>query len=73
MVVPCLTCTKRDGYKYTFDEKRGFYNYFLTCKDGIKIPQPVPKEGFVCDKYESRCNTVPSGKRSNCIIDVKHS
>ena len=73
MVVPCLTCTKRDSYKYTFDKERGFYNYFLTCKDGIEIPQPVPKEGFTCDKYESRRNMIPTEKRSECAIDVEHS
>lgn len=71
MVVPCLTCHNRDGYKYEYDAERRMFDYYLTCKCGVEIPQPVPKEGFTCDKYDSMRNYAAPAKRSECAIEVK--
>lgn len=73
MVVPCLTCLHRDGYKYAFNEETQAYEYHLTCKNGVQLPVPVPKFGFTCDKYESRKNLTPTSQRSECAIEVDHS
>jgi len=73
MVVPCLTCIHRDGYKYVFNSETREYEYHLTCSNGVSLPVPVPKIGFTCDKYESRKNTTPTSKRSSCSIEVEHS
>ncbi len=70
MVVPCLTCHNRDRYKYTYNEKRRFFDYYLTCKCGVQIPQPVPKEGFECDKYDSVLNYAAPTERKECTVEL---
>lgn len=72
MVVPCLTCHNRGEYKYEYDEKRRFFDYFLTCKCGVEIPQPAPKEGFVCEKYDSMLNYAAPKTRSECAVEIRH-
>lgn len=73
MVVPCLTCYNRDTYKYEYDTKNQIYNYYITCKCGIQIPQPVKKDGFFCEKYDCIRNHTSPAKRSEYAIEVKPS
>lgn len=73
MVVPCLTCTHLGKYEYTVNKERDyFYDYHLSCQCGISIPDPAPKEGFSCEKYENKLATMPRMKRSECAIEVKN-
>ncbi|WP_319378283.1 hypothetical protein [uncultured Methanocorpusculum sp.] len=71
MVVPCLTCLHLDSHEYTYDKERDFYNYRLTCKQGVVLPDPMPKSGFTCDKYENKLASMPRIRRSSCAIDVE--
>jgi len=71
MVVPCLTCSQMATHEYTYDKERDFYNYHITCKLGIVLPDPMPKEGFSCDKYENKLASMPRAVRSQCTIELE--
>jgi len=60
-----------DSHEYTYDKERDFYNYRITCKLGVVLPYPVPKAGFICDKYENKLATMPRIRRSTCAIEVE--
>ncbi|HJJ42551.1 MAG TPA: hypothetical protein O0W90_04475 [Methanocorpusculum sp.] len=74
MVVPCLSCVylDKEKYEYEYDESRGFYNYHLGCKIGVKLPDPMVKDGFTCDKYESRYKGRSPAQRSQCAIEIRN-
>lgn len=71
MVVPCLTCTALDKHEYSQNEETGNFEYHLTCKNGCPLPDPVPKEGFTCDRYENKLAILPRVRRSSCAIEIK--
>ncbi|MPL79450.1 hypothetical protein SDC9_25328 [bioreactor metagenome] len=73
MVVPCLTCLHMDSHEYTYDKERDFYNYRIVCKLGVVLPDPVPKSGLTCDKYENKLASLPRVRRSSCAIEVVQS
>ena len=71
MVVPCLTCTHMATHEYTYNKETTFYDYHLTCELGIVLPDPMPKDGFTCDKYENKLATMPHATRSGVAVEIK--
>lgn len=69
MVVPCLTCTKRESMKYEFDKERGFYNYHIVCTVRADLPDPIPKEGFECPQYAIKPKHMRID-RKQCDVEV---
>jgi len=60
-----------DSYRYIYEEERDLSNYHVICKLGVDLPDPVPKTGFTCDKYENKLATMPRIKRSSCAIEIQ--
>lgn len=73
MVVPCLTCTALGKHEYTINPATGNYEYHLSCERGCPVPEPVPKEGFICSDYENKLAVLPKVRRSSCAIEIRHS
>ncbi len=62
----------QEKYKYVYNQERDFYDYHVACMAGVTVPDPAPKDGFVCEKYENKLSTMPRIKRGECVIEVKN-
>ncbi|MDV0443619.1 hypothetical protein [Methanorbis rubei] len=71
MVVPCLTCTALDKHEYSMNKESGSYEYHVSCSRGIAVPDPMPKEGFVCEQYENKLAVLPRVRRSSCAVEIR--
>lgn len=61
-----------ESHRYLYPEDRDFPDYHIICKLGVDHPDPMPKSGFTCDKYENKLAILPRVRRSACAIEVEH-